>query len=218
MIVAAHQPTYLPGVSVVAKLARADAVIWLDNVRFTTPGYVNRNQLPDGRWLVVPVERHDHRTPIREVTIADDGGRWRVEHFHALADTYKGAPFYQRELLHPYEDSDLAGAGKPIADLNGALTSLILHSLGFELAQCRQSELGVSAYGSLSLKLARLVKEIGGTAYLAPARSRLERATFEDEGIELLAFDYAGDNPSIVDPLFRLGALPTEPRQEVSAA
>lgn len=218
MIVAAHQPTYLPGVSVVAKVAQADAVIWLDDVRFTTPGYVNRNQLPDGRWLVVPVERRDHRTPIREVTIADDGGRWRVEHFHALADTYREAPCYERGILGAYEDSAIAGAGKRIVDLNLTLTNEILTGLGMGPIQWRQSELGVSAYGSLSLKLARLVKEIGGTAYLAPARSRLERMTFESEGVELLAFDYAGDNPSVIDPLFRIGRLPSEPRQEVSAA
>jgi hypothetical protein len=218
VIVAAHQPTYLPGVSVVAKLAKADAVIWLDDVRFTTPGWVNRNQLPDGRWLTVPVERRDHRTAIRDVAIADDGGRWRVEHFHALADHYRGEGHYDREVLGVYEDTELAGAGKPIADMSLALTSRILAALGLNLTQWRQSEVDVSSFGPLSVRLARLVAAIGGTAYLAPARARLERDVFEGEGVELLTFDYAGENPSVIDPLFRLGRLPTGPRQEVSAA
>jgi WbqC-like protein family len=216
VIVAAHQPGYLPGVSVIAKIAQADAVVWLDDVRLTMPGFVNRNQLPDGTWLAVPVDRQDHRTPIREVTIAADPGRWRVEHYHAL-QRYADEPHFDKEVGRLL-GADIAAGGAPLVDLNLALVDRILEDLGLPAVQYRQSELGVATTGSLSARIARLVTAIGGTAYLAPARSRLDRAVFAAAGVELLAFDFAGPNWSIVDSLFRTGDLPSTPRQEVSAA
>lgn len=200
-----------------AKIARADAVVWLDDVRFTMPGFVNRNQLPDGSWLAVPVERQDHRTPIREVTIGHDGGQWRCDHVWRLRERYINAEHYDPSIADAI-GGELGAAGARLVDLNLELTEIIIGDLGLATREFRQSELGVPTTGSLSARLARLVHAVGGTAYLAPSRARLDRELFTREGLELLSFDYAGANPSVVDPLFRTGALPTTPRQEVSTA
>lgn len=201
----------------VGKVARADAVVWLDDVRFTMPGFVNRNQLPDGTWLAVPVERRDHRTPIREVTIGHDGGQWRCDHAWTLRNRYLAEEHYDPSIAEVL-GGELAVGGARLVDLNLELTEIIIGDLGLSTREFRQSELGVSGAGSLSTRLARLVRAVGGTAYLAPSRARLEREVFQREGLELLAFDYAGPNPSVVDPLFRTGQLPTTPRQEVTTA
>lgn len=216
MIVAAHQPGYLPGVSVVAKIARADVVVWLDDVRFTTPGYVNRNQLPDGTWLAVPVERRDHRTPIRDVVIGHDGGDWRRDHSAALWRYHDAAHF--DPTIPRILDSEWAAPGAPLVGLNLRMVAFILADLGLAPAEHRQSKLDVAGGGSLSTRLARQVRAVGGTAYLTSPSRALDRDVFAAEGIELLNFEYAGDNPSVIDPLFRTGRLPTTPRQEVVAA
>jgi hypothetical protein len=215
VIVTAHQPTYLPGVSVMAKIARADAVVWLDDVRFTTPGFVNRNQLPDGTWLTVPVERRDHRTTVREVVLA--GESWRAEHSKILHDHYSELAHFEPRVLYLL-NSEWADPGGLLVDLNYRMLDLIFEGLGFAPVQQRESTLDFGRGGSLSSRLARMVRAVGGTAYLAAPSRRLDPHAFAAEGVELLAFDFAGPNPSVIDPLFRTGQLPTAPRQEVTVA
>lgn len=214
MIVTAHQPGYLPGVSVVSKIARADAVVWLDDVRFTTPGFVNRNQLPDGTWLTVPVERRDHLTPIREVQIGEEG--WQRSHVQTLADHYRDAPHFDRNFFLPL-GGPLSAPGSPLLELNLALTDRLFAGLGLSPRQYRQSE-HRSPSGSLTTKLIHLVKSVGGTAYLSGPTDALDPELFAEADLELLYFHFAGDNPSVIDPLFREGTLPTTPHQEVNVA
>jgi hypothetical protein len=214
MIVTAHQPGYLPGVSVVAKLARADAVVWLDEARFTAPGFVNRNRLSDGTWLTVPVERENHRTPIKDVTIG--AGSWADDHTWQLRERFLAADHYD-----PYFAGILGGplarAGSPVLDLNLELIEWIIGSLGLPTREFRQSDYPARG-GSFTSKLVRLVKSVGGTAYLSGPTTALDRAQFEAAGIELLFFRFAGPNPSIIEPLFTEGQLPQGPLQEVNVA
>lgn len=216
MIVTAHQPTYLPGVSVMSKVAQADAVVWLDAVRFTTPGYVNRNQLPDGTWLTVPVDRVDHRSTIAEVTIA--GTDWKATHIEAVRDRYPDAGY---ERLVPFAETiGERLVGSRLVDLNLDLVGWMLRGFGLSPKQCRQTDYP-AAGGSLSSKLVRMVKEVGGTSYLSGPTSRLDPDVFAAAGIGLSFFDFAGDNPSAIDPLLLDGALPSgagAPRQQVRAA
>jgi hypothetical protein len=216
VIVTAHQPTYLPGVSVMAKVAQADAVVWLDGVRFTTPGYVNRNQLPDGTWLTVPVDRIDHRSTIAQVTIA--GTEWKAEHIAAVRDYYADAGY---ERLVPFAETigERLEGGR-LVDLNLDLVGWMLRGFGLAPKQFRQTDYPAPS-GSLSSKLVRMVKEVGGTTYLSGPSSRLDRDVFEAAGVKLAFFDFAGDNPSAIDPLLRHGELPSgagAPRQQVRAA
>lgn len=213
MIVTAHTPGYLPGVSVIAKIARADSVAWLDEAPMTMPGYVNRNQLPDGTWLTVPVDRHDHRTPIHEVTIG--GSAWRDRHLDAILDLYEDAPHFDPRIRTILEGT-WANAGEPLADLNLRLVELIFTGLGLAPTMCRQSSVDSPRGGSLSTRIAKMVAAVGGTTYLAGPTPRLDPDVFAAEGIVVSHFTFAGENPSIIDPLFRLGELPTRPVQVVA--
>jgi hypothetical protein len=216
VIVTTHVPGYLPGVSVVSKIACADAVVWLDDVRFTMPGWINRNQLSDGTWLTVPVDRRDHRTPIHQVTIA--GGGWRAEHAHILREHYDGCEHYNPCIESAILNSPLGEADEPLVDLNLLLTSGLFDLLGMAPLQWRQSELNTEAHGSLSSRLAKMVRAVGGTTYLSGPSPHLDPDIFEREGVRLSSFTFAGPNPSVIDPLFRTGQLPTGARQEVSVA
>src|SRR3954468_21484519 len=93
----------------------SDAVIWLDQVQFTSPGWSNRNKMPDGKWLTVPVE-HPTMVPFNKVRIYEKPD-WRERAVQRLRLHYappkRKPPFPQlqkwmlvdevcQEILRPY--------------------------------------------------------------------------------------------------------------------
>ena len=60
MIVAIHQPNYLPWLGYFYKMVKADIFVLLDNVQYEKNGYTNRCQIktPQGPfWLTLPIKR-----------------------------------------------------------------------------------------------------------------------------------------------------------------
>jgi hypothetical protein len=71
LIVAVHQPQYLPWLGYFDKIRRADVFCFLDNVQYKKNDWQNRNRIKTAQgwqWLTVPVH---YRFPqkITEVTI-----------------------------------------------------------------------------------------------------------------------------------------------------
>src|SRR5438105_10869146 len=103
-VVTGHQLNFLPGVSVINRLAAADIVVWLDCAQYVRHSFVNRNRLSDGQWMTVPVNEHDTYAPINRVRIADPTGRAREKIARRLEHEFGefAAPFAE-ELRKPYE-------------------------------------------------------------------------------------------------------------------
>lgn len=190
MIVTAHQPNFLPGVSVVEKVLAADAVIWLDQVAYSNGGYTNRNRLPDGTWLTVPVARHPLGTPIDKILVsAACGESWRG----ALADKLvyawgaSAVPF-ALEIMRPY---------RKLVGLNAALLRLMFAVLDPTIWQHWQAHLVSGARRDPSERLAAMVAEVGGDVYLSgpSGRDYLDERPFDERGIEVRYWQHAGENP-----------------------
>lgn len=196
MIVTAHQPNYLPGLSVAEKIAEADAVIWLDEVQYTHGGWTNRNRMPDRSWLTIPVERATDMASMNRVRIGDKPG-WREQHAATLARFYGSAaePLIA-EIMRPY---------RLLIGLNLALLRILL--AGSETVWHFQSHLdGGHAEIALSMsapelipvseRLAMMVEEVGGDIYLSGASGRnyLDEQPFHERGIGLDYFDWRGRN------------------------
>lgn len=95
MIVAIHQPQYLPWLGYFDKIDRADIFCFLDNVQYKKNEWQNRNRIKTARgwqWLTVPVH---YRFPqrINEVAI-DTRGRWGRKHFQAISTCYGKARYF----------------------------------------------------------------------------------------------------------------------------
>jgi hypothetical protein len=192
MIVTAHQANYLPGASVISKIQQADAVIWLDTVQYTHGGYSNRNRMPDGSWLTVPVVRETDMDMFNKVRISDQPS-WRQKHTRTLTQHY--------------------GAGDEVMDIVMEISKPYELLIGLNLACLRvlladtpatwhfQSHLVGGTCRSASERLARMVREIGGTVYLSgpSGRGYLDETQFADLDIEVRYFDWThSQNPCAV--------------------
>lgn len=213
MIVTGHQINFLPGCSVMGKVAAADACIWMDQMQYERHGFVNRNRLDgDKSWMTVPVNEHDTFAPINRVRIADKTFRHRKKIAKKLHMTLgdRALP-YSAELARPY---------KLLVGLNWALLRQLQADLGIWTVPYFQSHLDsghpVPIVGEDQVlepareRLAAMVAEIGGTVWLSgpSGRSYLDEQPFIERGIEVRYHEHQGPNPSalsLVHQEVRLG-------------
>jgi len=93
MIVATHQPNYLPYLGFFDKMQKSDVFVILDDVQFNRRDFQHRNKIRRSngwQWLTVPVEKKV--CPINEVLINGDG--WQSAHFAAIRANYLKTSFY----------------------------------------------------------------------------------------------------------------------------
>ena len=217
MIVAIHQPNYLPWLGYFHKIARADVFVFLDDVQFSKGSYTNRVRiLRDGRaaWLTQPV-RHGLGQPINAVGFAQPD--WPQRHRDGLRGAYGRAACFRQlwsEIAALYDDLPAAG----LAAVNQVLIERIAGRLGLDCEFRLSSALGHGAQSG-DARLAALVAEIAPSGtYLSGAggANYQSEATFTAAGLTLAYGDYTpprydqggGDflaGLSIVDAVFALG-------------
>lgn len=185
MLVAIHQPHYLPWLRYIEKIARADAFIVLDNIQFNKNGWQNRNRIKQGGQatrLTVPI----HATfPTRLDAVRIDPTRpWARKHIQSLQQAYSRAPYFASHcgFLAPV----LARPWSYLNELNRALLEGFVHTLGIQTPIHYASALDVP--GEATDRLIHLIQAVGGTAYYSGAyalESYLDAAALERAGIEL---------------------------------
>lgn len=98
MIVAIHQPNYLPWLGYFHKMKKADAFIILDNAQLPGKGLPNRNYIKgkDGKkvLLTVPLKKTKGVNSTYIESIPDYSKPWQREHLNKIKDAYFKAPFF----------------------------------------------------------------------------------------------------------------------------
>jgi hypothetical protein len=185
MLVAIHQPHYLPWLRYFEKIARSDVFIVLDDVQYEKNGFQNRNKIKTAQgwtYLTVPIQRPTQR-PINEIEI-DNRTNWREKHARALEMSYRKAPYFS-EYWPPL--SELYAREWPhLAQLNRAMLELYLAQLGVGTRLLYSSELTTT--GQSTDRLAELCHLAGGTEYLSGAyavNAYLDPAVLTAAGIRL---------------------------------
>ena len=95
MIVAVHQPQFLPWLGYFDKMDRADVFCYLDNVQYKKNEWQNRNRIKTAQgwqWLTVPV-RYKFPQKINEVRI-NNAVNWKKKHLQAFRTNFSKAPFF----------------------------------------------------------------------------------------------------------------------------
>lgn len=216
-VVTAHQPNFLPGMSVVSKIAASDFVIWLDRVQYTKGGYTNRNRLPDGSWLTVPVERHCAFKPIAEVRVGSHP-QWRATNCRLIRAAWGGGPSFghDQQLVERVCEEMMRPYGL-LVGLNAALLEMTVRELAPRCRWAWQSMLDAGhavvavsenedALLPISDRLAMMTGELGGTVYLSGPSGRhyLAEQPFHERGIAVEYWQHEGPNPCVMGPLTEL--------------
>jgi hypothetical protein len=185
MIVAIHQPHYLPWLRYVQKIARSDVFVLLDDAQYTKNGWQNRTRIKSAQgwmYLTVPVLGAFEK-PIGEVRI-NNQERWRAKHWMALCTNYSKAPYFRqyRDVLEPLYQTAWDG----LCEWNLATLSAVLTALGIRARLVRSSQLGVAGGGTE--RIVSICRALGATAYLSgdfAATNHLEADQFASSGIEV---------------------------------
>lgn len=189
MIVAIHQPHYLPWLRYMAKAALADVFVLLDDVQYTKNGWQNRNRIKTANgWAYLTVPVHAHVTDrIVDVRVAD--GRWRAQHWKSLQAAYGRAPYFRAHAA--FFEGFYATSWERLVELNVASLEYLRSALGVRTPFVRASSLGVGGEGTE--RLVRMCKELGATVYLSgayAAGNHLEAEAFRDSGVELAVMEW----------------------------
>ncbi len=218
MIVAAHQPEFLPYVGFFSKMAHADIFVLADNVQFHRGGYQNRNRIrtENGqRWLTVPVAIKGHRGQrIDEVQI-DNSRDWRRKHWGTMLQAYSRAQHFQD--YRPFFETTYSKEWERLSPLNEACIRYLKDQLGIRTTILKGSDLGIS--GSKTDLILDICRKVGADSYLSGpgGRQYLVESRLEAQGVALRYNDFQHPvyeqvfrgfvpNMSVVDLLFNVGS------------
>ena len=216
MIVAIHQPQYLPWLGYFDKMRIADVFCYLDNVQYKKNEWQNRNRIKtaqDWQWITVPV-RFRFPQKINEVEI-NNTVNWKKKHLQALITNYSKTPYF-KDYIEPLEDI-FTKEWDLLSELN---IGLLEHLRKFLNLNDKPAVLA----SSLDLRddptdrLIDICKLLGGDAYLAgqDGATYMDLERFKHSGIAVIPQEFRhpvypqpfGDfqsHMSVIDLLFNCG-------------
>ncbi|HEX6267495.1 MAG TPA: WbqC family protein [Burkholderiales bacterium] len=219
MIVAIHQPHYMPWLGYLHRMAQVDLFIILDHVQFERRNYQNRSHIRvdgEARWLTVPVVQRSQKERLVDKLIDNSGRPWGAIHLSTLRHAYRQAPHFRdyaaalRCILEAHWER--------LVDLDRAMLEFLRDAFEIRTPIVRSSELGVE--GTKSELILNLCRAVGADALLAGfggSRGYLDAEAFERQGVRIErhefrhpAYAQCGDAPFIpglasVDLLFNCG-------------
>src|SRR5690606_11157527 len=192
MIVAAHQPSYLPWLGYLDKMARADLFVVMDDLQYEAQNFQNRNRVKlnsGAGWLTVPVERGRQSDRICDKRIRNDGvsakEHWQRRSWATIVTHYRRAPHFARyageleELYTRRWDS--------LVELDLHVLALARRWLGITTPILLSSSLELE--GARTERIVDLCRKVGASAYLSGtggSTGYLDTGAFERAGVALL--------------------------------
>lgn len=170
MIVAAHQPHFLPWLGYLDKLAKADVFVVMDDLQYEPQNFQNRNRVKTNHgptWLSVPLLAAKQSATLLERRIDNTGrgGRhhWQHRMWRTLEVHYGRAPYFTtyapalRELCARRWDS--------LVELDLQVLDLARGWFGITKPIVRASSLGLR--GAKTARIQDLCTKLGAKIYLS---------------------------------------------------
>ena len=185
MIVAIHQPEYLPWLGFFKKMMNVELFVFLDDVQFRKKGWQNRNRIRinDGTTLLsIPVHTHSY-PKINEVTI-DNEKNWSIRHKKSILYNYAKAPYFDE--IKDFVESIFEKKFQYLVDLNTEIIKFIMNELEIKSKIVFSSELEISKKGSD--RVLDICKAVGADHYITGtfwAESNLRVEEFKKSNIDV---------------------------------
>ena len=192
MLIACHQPNFMPWPGFFYKAMQAERLVLLDDVQFPLGGsWVNRNRLKNDQgelWLTVPVwKRGRSFQHINQVKICNEEN-WQKKHLLSLKHAYIHAPYWDEHGRFCQEVYQNPWQG--LLDLNLTILDYLRAALEINEPFLRYSTLAPAAKGSQ--RLVSICKALGANKYLTIASSHkyLDEQLFKRHGIQIIYYKY----------------------------
>lgn len=196
MIVAIHQPCFLPWLGYLDRMQQADLFVILDHVQFERRNYQNRTRISlDGRehWLTVPVRQLSQQERIVDKQIDHSSGNgakgWAANMASTLRHAYRSAPFL--DVYWPELSQGLLEKHDSLVDYNLAQLDFLRQAYGITTPLVRSSQLEVG--GARSELILNLCLALGADTYLAGmggSRHYLDVEAFRQAGVSIQWQDF----------------------------
>ena len=225
MMVAIHQPNYMPWLGYFYKIARSNVFVFLDKVQIPRGrSYCYRSKIKTqsgSKWMSVPIARAG--LDLLDVNICDvridSSKNWQERHLGMLHAAYSKSPYF-REMFDIVQDI-LVRNWEKLAELNEMLIREIVGMLEItDVTFTRMSAL--EAKGHSTSLLIDICKKFGATHYLSGmgGAKYQDSEEFLENGISVIYSDFKhpqyeqrwGEfvkNLSILDLLFNCGRRET---------
>lgn len=212
MILAAHQPNFLPYPGYFFKMYLTDVFSFSDTVSFSSSAYHNYNFFAEEgslRKITVPVQRHSGR--IADVQL-DNWQHFRKKIVKRLLQNYMKAPYF--ELIFPAFENIFMADFHLLECLNIALILEVRRLLGINSWMVLESDLHLPQ--GANDQIISLCQQLSCDTYLSGdgAHVYLDRNALEENGIRLIyaqykPINYQGgyENASIFDYLMNQGPV-----------
>ena len=189
MVVAIHQPDYIPWLGLYYKIAHSDVFVYLDDAQYSNEAghNVNKIKTPQGELkLKVPVEQHlgDLICDVR----TKDELKWKEKHLKTIQMNYSKSAHFDEVFPKLKEVFDAHNG--TIADLNISINNMICKGFGINTKVVKSSDMDIT-----SLREERVIDiclKLGADEYLSGngARAYQTEEHFISKGLKLTYLDY----------------------------
>lgn len=184
LIVAIHQPNYLPWLGYFYKIFMSDIFVFLDDAQFSNEGMHNYTYIktPDGSFRLKFPVKQSLGDKIYEVRPKDILG-WKEKHLSIIESNYRNAVYF-RTVYDDYYNI-INQEYDNIVSLNIAFIELFTARLGINTRFVRSSDLGINL--SKTQKIIAICNALGAGIYYSGsgAKSYQTDEEFASAGIEL---------------------------------
>ena len=197
MIVASHQPNFLPYLGVFYKAYKSDILVLSDDVQYSNSGMHNWNFIRSNKGqqkITVPISAH-HNTRLYDILISHPD-RTLPKIIRALTETYSNTRHFDEGkeiigIIQGYANRGDAYNTTMLTNMNTEIIKHILYRMGIK-THILMANRDLSLVGHKDDRILMMCKQTGANVYYSGIGAKVyhEEERYREAGIDLVYSDY----------------------------